>query len=157
VLDLFRRRLIQASIDGNITPDLVATLYGPGGPMLRYLARAATEDTAVTSQLLDEMAEGNEEFLSATWPERFPPGAQVTRDTATAMSAMNGGTVVLHQFMARRMGLEPWKDIGSPRIGMAMLNVYRALGELLSSATGDQLTHALTAYREQTQPLTEET
>lgn len=157
VLDLFRRRLVQASIDGDITPDLLATLYGPGRPMLRYLARAATEDPSVTSQLLDELAAGNEEFLSATWPDRFPPGAQKTRDTATAMSAMNGGTVVLHQFMARRMDLEPWKDIGSPRIGTAMVNAYRALGELLSSPAGDQLTDALAGYWEQAQHLTGET
>jgi AcrR family transcriptional regulator len=152
VLDLFRRRLVRASIDGDVTPDLLATVYGPGGPMLRYLARAATEDSAVTSQLLDEMAEGTEEFLSSTWPKRFPPGAQETRDAATAMSAMNAGTIVLHQFMARRMGLEPWKDIGSPRIGTAMLNVYRALGELLTSAAGDQLSSALAADWEQPRP-----
>jgi AcrR family transcriptional regulator len=152
VLDLFRRRLIRASIEGDITPDLLATLYGAGGPMLRYLARVAVEDSPVTDQLLGEMAAGNEEFLSATWPERFPPDAQVTRDTATVMSAMNGGTVVLHEYVARRMGLEPWTDIGSPRIGTAMLNVYRALGELLSSAVGDQLAGALATYRERATP-----
>jgi AcrR family transcriptional regulator len=148
VLDLFRRRLVQASIDGDVTPDLLASVYGAGVPMLRYLARAAAEGSAVAGELLDEMAAGNEEFLSATWPERFPPGSQAARDAATIMSAMNGGTVVLHEYVARRMGLVPWTDIDSPRIGTAMFQVYIALGELLSSAAGGQLADALATYHE---------
>ena len=149
VLDLFRRRLVQASIDGAVTPDLLASVYGAGVPMLRYLARAAVEGSPAAAALLDEMAAGNEEFLSATWPDRFPSGSQVARDAATVMSAMNGGTVVLHEFVAGRMGLDPWTDVDSPRIATAMFHVYIALGELLSSTAGDQLADALDAYHQQ--------
>jgi AcrR family transcriptional regulator len=149
VLDLFRRRLVRASIEGNITPDLLATVYSAGVPMMRYLARAAAEGFPVATELLGEMASGNEEFLTATWPERFPAGSQTARDAAVVMSAMNGGAIVLHEHLARLMGLDPWEDIGSPRIGMAMFNVYIALGEVLSSAAGDQLADAVTAYQQQ--------
>jgi AcrR family transcriptional regulator len=148
VLDLFRRRLVRASIVGGLTPDFLATVYGAGAPMLRYLSRAAVEGSQGAAELLDEMASGNEEFLTATWPERFPAGSQAARDAAAVMSAMNGGTIVLHEHLARQMGLDPWDDIGSPRIGMAMFNVYTALGELLSSTAGDQLADAVATYQE---------
>ena len=36
--------------------------------------------------------------------------------------------VSLHPLVARRLGLEPWTDIGSHRIGIAMFDVYEAMG-----------------------------
>lgn len=145
VLALFRRRLVRASVQGEITPGFLAVVYQEGTPLLRYLARAVVDGSPAAAEVIDQMVAGNEEFLTASWPERFPAGSQKARDAATVLSAMNGGTVLLHEQVARLMGLTPWTDIASPRIGMAMFEVYTALAEYMTSAAGQQLRAAVTA------------
>ena len=89
------------------------------------------------------MAAGTEGFLSGTWPERFPPGSARTRDAAAVLVAQAAGTLILHEHVARQMGLDARNDILSPRIGLAQLNVYEALGEYVSSGFGDKIRAAI--------------
>ena len=157
LLDLFRRRLIQASLDGEINPNLLDAVYTQGTPMLRYLARCLVDGTPGATAVMEELVGGNERFLTSTWPDRFPPGSEVAHDTAVVMSAMNGGTVILHEQVARLMGLRPWVDLRSPRIGMAMVAVYTSLAELIGSQAGDQLTEAIESLDQSPQPPEETT
>jgi AcrR family transcriptional regulator len=145
VLELVRRK-ITATQTGEITqPGFAASLYAAAGPVIRYLARAVVDGSGAGAALVDELVDGTERYLSATWPDRFPSGAQRTRDAAVVFVAQSAGTLVLHEHVARRMGLEPWTDIASPRIGLAQLDVYEAIGGLVASGFGDRVREAAAA------------
>jgi AcrR family transcriptional regulator len=142
VLDLVRRKL-RAAQNGELTsPSFLAALYAAAPPLMGYVARAVVDGSSAGAALLDEMAAGTEEFLSRTWPERFLPGSGRTRDAAAVLVAQSAGTLVLHEHVARRMGLDARRDIVSPRIGLAQLDVYEALGEYVASGFGDQIREA---------------
>ena len=150
VLELVRRKL-RAVREGEITsPGFLAALYAASPQLVRYLARAAAESSPAAATLLDEVAAASAAFLTTTWPERFPAGAQRTRDAAAVLVAQTVGTIVLHEHVARQMGLEAWRDVLSPRIGLAQLDVYEALGQFTSSGWGDQIRAAVAGYQAQT-------
>jgi AcrR family transcriptional regulator len=150
VLELVRRKL-RATQDGEITnPSFLAALYAAGRPLVRYLARAAVDSSPAAATLLDEIVAGSEVFLSATWPKRFPPGSQRTRDAAAVLVAQSAGTIVLHEHVARQMGLDARNDVMSPRIGLAQLDVYEAIGEYVASEFGNQIRDAAARYQAQT-------
>jgi AcrR family transcriptional regulator len=150
VLELVRRKLEAVRDDGLTNPGFLAALYSAGRPLMRYLARAAVESPSTAAPLLDEIVRGSEVFLSATWPQRFPPGSQRSRDAAAVLLAQTMGTIVLHEQVARQMGLDAWTDILSPRIGLAQLDVYEALGEYVGSGWGDRMREAVARYDTQT-------
>ncbi|HEY7283391.1 MAG TPA: TetR family transcriptional regulator [Actinomycetota bacterium] len=143
VMDLVRQKLM-ATRDGSITnPAFLAGLSAAAPPLVRYLARAIVDGSPAAASLVDELAAASESFLSTTWPERFPPGSVRARDAATVLVAQSTGTLVLHEQVARLMGLEPWRDILSSRIGLAQLDVYEAIGEVVSSELGARLREAV--------------
>ncbi len=136
VMDLVRQKL-AATRDGSITsPAFLAGLYAAAPPLVRYLARAIVDGSPAAASLVDEVVAASEAYLSTTLPERFPAGSTRARDAAAVLVAQTAGTMVLHEHVARLMGLEPWKDIVSPRIGLAQLDVYEAIGEVVSSELG---------------------
>ncbi|HEU4354718.1 MAG TPA: TetR family transcriptional regulator [Actinomycetota bacterium] len=146
VLELVRRK-IEATRTGEITqPTFVAALYAAAVPVVRYLAKAVVDGSAAGATLVDELVAGTEQYLGANWPERFPPGAGRTRDAAVVLVAQTAGTLVLHEHVARLMGLEAWTDIASPRIGLAQLDVYEAVGGLVASGFGDRLREAVATH-----------
>jgi AcrR family transcriptional regulator len=139
VLELVRRK-IAATEDGEITnPSFLAAMYAAAPPLVRYFGRAVVDGSPAAATLVDEIVAGTEAFLATTWPERFPPGSRRTRDAAAVLVAQSAGTIALHEHVARQMGLEAWKDIVSPRIGLAQLDVYEAIGEYASSGFADQI------------------
>jgi TetR/AcrR family transcriptional regulator, regulator of cefoperazone and chloramphenicol sensitivity len=149
VLDLVRRK-IRATETGEITnPDFMATLYAMAPPLVRYVARAVVDGSSAGAALVDEIAAGTAQFLSATWPERFPSGSPRTRDAAAVLVAQSAGTIVLHEHVARQMGLRPWRDIVSPRIGLAQLDVYEAIGEFVAAGWGAQIRDVVAAVDRQ--------
>jgi AcrR family transcriptional regulator len=142
VLELVRRKL-RATQGGDLTnPTFLAGLYAAAPPLMRYVARAVFDGSSAGAALLDEIAAGTEEFLTITWPERFAPGSSRTRDAATVLVVQSAGTLVLHEHVARRMNLDAGQDIGSPRIGLAQLDVYEALGEYVASGFGERIRDA---------------
>jgi AcrR family transcriptional regulator len=149
VLELVRRK-IRAIDTGELTnPGFLAILYGAAPALARYVARAVVDGSSAGVALMDEMSATTESFLSGTWPERFPVGSQRTRDAAAALVAQTVGTIVLHDHVARKMGLDAWTDVMSPRIGLAQLDVYEALGEFVSSGWGERVREAVARYETQ--------
>jgi TetR/AcrR family transcriptional regulator, regulator of cefoperazone and chloramphenicol sensitivity len=147
VIEMFRRRTTRGAMSGEITkPDFIAELYDASPPLLRYLARAAVDGGPAAAAVLDELAAGAEEFLSSTWPERFPRGSQRARDSAAVMCAMHTGVIVLQGHLSRQMGTD--LDADSTRIGLAMVDLYAAMGEFVTSDTGRLMTDAVTQYRD---------
>jgi AcrR family transcriptional regulator len=143
VLELVRRKM-RVTESGEITsPRVLASLYAAGRPLARYLARAAVERSPAAAELLDEIAAHTERFLGATWPERFPLGSQRARDAAAVLVAQSAGTLVLHDHVARQMGLDDRTDALSPRIGLAQLDVYEAIGEFVASGFGERVRAAV--------------
>jgi len=148
VLDLVRRKL-EATQDGRIaSPDFLAALYESGRPLVRYLSRTIAERSSAT--LFDELAGGTEMFLTTTWPDRFPLGSPRTRDAAAVLVSQSAGTLVLHEHLARRMGLDPTNDVLSPRIGLAQLDVYQVIGGYVGSEIGRRIRDAAERYAAQT-------
>lgn len=148
VIDVLRRRTTRGAVSGEITkPEFIADLYESSPLLLRYLARAAVDGGPAAAAVLDELASGAEEFLTHTWPERFPPGAQRSRDAAAVMCAMHLGVIVLHDHLARQMDTD-LEGVNSTRIGLAMVDLYAAMGEFATSDTGRLMTDAVTQYRD---------
>lgn len=148
VIEVFRRRTTEGVESGDITkPDFMAGLYEATPPLLGYLRRAAVEGGPAAAAVLDEFTAGAEEFLSATWPQRFVRGSQRARDAAAVMCAMHTGVIMLHDHLARQMGTD-LAGADATRTGLAMADLYTAIGEFMTSATGRQITDAVTHYRD---------
>lgn len=148
VVEVFRRHTVQGAASGDISkPDFMAGLYEASPPLIRYLARAAVEGGPAAAAVLDEIAAGAEEFLTRTWPERFPSGSQHAGDAAAVMCAMHTGVIMLHDHLARQMGSD-LVGAEATRIGLAMFDVYAAMGEFTASDTGRQIADAVTQYRD---------
>jgi AcrR family transcriptional regulator len=151
VLDVVRRE-IEATRDGTITdPGFLAGLYSVAPPLIRYVARAVGDASPAGARLLEQMATGAEEFLTDTWPDRFPGGSIRTRDAATALVAQTAGAIVLHEYVARRMGLVPWDEIATPRIGLAQIDVYEALGAYVKAGFGERIRDAAAELEKRTE------
>jgi AcrR family transcriptional regulator len=147
VIDVFRRRTTRGAISGEITkPEFMADLYDASPHLMRYLARAAIEGGPAAVAMLDELTSGAEEFLTCTMPERFPSDSQRARDAAAVMCAMHTGVIMLQDHLSRQMGSDI--DADPTRIGLAMVDVYAAVGEFVTSDVGQQMTDAITDYRE---------
>jgi TetR/AcrR family transcriptional regulator, regulator of cefoperazone and chloramphenicol sensitivity len=147
IVDVFRRRLTRAAADGDLgEPGFMAELYETSAPLLRYLARALVDGSPAAAAVFDELTAGAEDFLSATWPERFPPGSTKTREAAGVMAAMHSGTIVLHGHLARQTGFDPLEPAHASRTGLAMLDLYAAMGEFAGSATAERIAESATAY-----------
>jgi TetR/AcrR family transcriptional regulator, regulator of cefoperazone and chloramphenicol sensitivity len=148
VIEVLRRRTTRGAVGGEITkPEFIADLYNASPLLLRYLARAAVDGGPAAAAVLDELASGAEEFLTHTWPERFPPRSQQARDSAAVMCATHLGVIVLQDHLARQMGTD-FEGADSTRIGLAMVNLYAAMGEFFTSDTGRLMTDAVTQYRD---------
>ncbi|MFA5608227.1 MAG: helix-turn-helix domain-containing protein [Leucobacter sp.] len=148
VIEVFLRRTTQGVATGDIaTPEFIAALYEATPPLTSYLARAAVEGGPPAAAILDEFTAGAEEFLSATWPERFPSGSPRARDAAAVMCAMHTGVIMLHDHLARQMGTD-LDGAGTTRIGLAMADLYAAMGQYMASGAGRQITDAVTEYRD---------
>lgn len=140
---------MRALEDGTIgTSSFMAEFLSIAPPTLRYLSRALAESSPAASQLFEQIVTATEEFLTSQWPDRFPSNSQGRRDVATAIGAMQIGTVVLHPLVAERLGLTPWEDIAHPRIGAAMVGAYTVMGEFLQSPLGEQLRAAVQSAEE---------
>ncbi|MPZ15946.1 MAG: TetR family transcriptional regulator [Chloroflexi bacterium] len=149
VVDLILTKM--AAIDaGKLTnPRFLSFMYTASPPLLRYMARAFVDHSPAAADLLDKMVTLTGEFLTTTWPERFPSGSPRLHDAAVVFVTQGIGTLVLHEHVARQLGLETWKDILSPRISLAQLDVYEAMGEYLSGGFVDELRDAVAASQEQ--------
>lgn len=147
VIEVLRQQTTRGAANGDITkPDFIADLYETSPPLLRYLARATIEGGPAAAELLDELTAGAEEFLTSRWPERFAPGSARARDAAAVMCAMHTGVVVLHDQLARQMNAD-LDGADATRIGLAMVDVYSAVGEFVTSDTGKKMTDSVTQYR----------
>jgi AcrR family transcriptional regulator len=144
VIEAFRRRLTTAVEDGELgDPDFMATLHETSAPLLRYVARATVDGTPAAAFVFDQLAAGAEDFLTSTWPDRFEPGSQRAKDAAAVMAAMHSGTIVMHLHLARWLGVDPLDREHSTRIGMSIFDIYTAMGEYVTSETGEQIKAAV--------------
>lgn len=126
-----------------IKPDFMEQLFAQSSPVIRYIARAMVEDSEVASTLFDTSAGVAEEFLVGIAPERFPAGSAKACDAAAVMTAMHMATVVLHSHLSRRMGGDVLAPENSPRIGMALFDIYAAMGEFAASGVGEGIRSAV--------------
>ncbi|MFV9636452.1 TetR/AcrR family transcriptional regulator [Mycobacterium neumannii] len=148
VVEIFRRRTAQGALTGEITNrQFIADLFEASPLLIRYLARAAVDGGPAAAAVLDELAAGAQEFLTHTWPERFPPGSRLARDAAAVMCAMHSGVLLLHDQLARQMG-SSLEGTDSTRIGLAMVELYAAMGEFATSDAATQMTDAIVQYRD---------
>lgn len=144
VLDVFQQQLMQSVDDNALTnPDVMAALYTASTPLIRYLARAMVDGSPAAAHVFAEMTATTEAFLSTRWPERFPPDSPKAHDRAAVMTAMHLGTIVLHEHLAAQFGVDPLEREHSPQIGLAIFDIYSAMGEYTTSAFGDQVREAV--------------
>ncbi|GAA3089422.1 TetR/AcrR family transcriptional regulator [Nonomuraea salmonea] len=135
-------RLVGRSKDEVAKPDPggLAALYDGSEPMARYLARALVDGSPAADAFFEGAVRVTEEFLTGTWPDRFPAGSAKARDAAAVMSAMHAGTIVLHGHLGRRMGVNVLSGEHATAIGAAMADVYAAMGDFVRSPAGRRIT-----------------
>lgn len=149
VLAYLRLKVSGDEPDGGFSdPDFIGLLYDTAMPVVPYLARVALETDERAAALFDEIAQVTAAWLTAHWPDRFAQGSERTRDATAVMVAMSLGTVTFHHQLARGMGLPADDAMPSPRVAIATLDVYRAMGEYLGSPPGTQLQEAVDTYYE---------
>jgi TetR/AcrR family transcriptional regulator, regulator of cefoperazone and chloramphenicol sensitivity len=96
--------------------------------------------------MVDQVMAKGEEFLTSGWPDRFVAGSPRTRDAAAVMIAINTSTMVLQEHLARRMDVQPWSEAAIRRIGMALFDVFEAIGDMVDSDMWRELRAAVDAY-----------
>ncbi|MFW5415687.1 TetR/AcrR family transcriptional regulator [Nocardiopsis sp. CNT-189] len=128
-------------------PDFLSRMFRQSPLVLRYVARLMVDGSPSAAAFFDSGAEATEEFLSRTWPDRFPPGSGRTRDAAAVMAAMHQATVVLHEHLSRRMGGDVLAPENTARIGLAMFDVYTSMAEFAASETGAAVRDAARAHQ----------
>lgn len=148
VVDALGRRLTAAATAGSLVESgLLAELFATSGPLLRYLSRATVDGSPAAERVFDQLAAGTAEFLGATWPERFPPGSTAAISAAAVMTAMHTGTVVLHEHIARHLGVDPLDSAHTNRIGTAMFDVYAAMADFAASPEGKRIRESTADHR----------
>lgn len=144
VTEVFRDRLLALEDSGQLaSPNVLAGLVGEAPALMRYLARAAVEDSPAASAVFDALASGAEQFLTAQWPARFPPGGQATRDAAAVMTAMHSGMAILLGQLVRRLDADSAAELMVGRLGLAAMDLYSAVGQYMDSEVGQQMRASL--------------
>ncbi|MEU8403482.1 TetR/AcrR family transcriptional regulator [Nonomuraea sp. NPDC048892] len=133
----------------DVSPDFLKGMYEASELSVRYLARALVEGSPVAAELFDEGAETAERFFAGTWPNEFAPGGAKVRERAVAMAAMHLGTIVLHEHMSRRLGIDVLQRANTGLLGTAMIDVYAHMGQWIATQQGDQLRQAVTEVNEE--------
>jgi TetR/AcrR family transcriptional regulator, regulator of cefoperazone and chloramphenicol sensitivity len=136
------RKLERDEYDG----DFVSSLYESSATVMRYIARGLTEGWPGMASMFDQAAGDSERWLSATWPDRFPPGSQVARTHGAVLATMSLGTLALHSHLARWAGvdtLEPGQE--HVRSG-AMIEVIMRMAEFFETSAGRSMRAALADY-----------
>ncbi len=127
-------------------PGFAAALYAKSPLLVRYVIRAFLEGTPAAATLFDLMVSATERFLSATDPDRFPPGSARARDGATLMGAMHLGPAILHEQVSRRTGVHVLDESAAPQLGLVILDLYTVMARWIDSDTGQQARAAVAAY-----------
>ncbi|MFI7617621.1 TetR/AcrR family transcriptional regulator [Nonomuraea terrae] len=136
----------------DVSPEFLRGMYEASGLSVRYLARALVEGSPVAAALFDEGAEAAERFFAATWPEEFSPGEARVRERAAVMAAMHLGTIVLHQHLSRRLGIDVLQGANSSLIGTALADVYAHMGQWIAAEQGGRLRQAVTDFHTKEHP-----
>lgn len=148
VIDAFRRQLTSAAADGELGDSgFLSSLSETSPPLLRYLARVAVDGTPASAFVFDQLAGGAEDFLTATFPDRFEAGSYRAKVTAAVMAAMHSGTIVMHTHLARWLGTDPLARDDSS-VALSILDLYAAMGEFVGSETGEQIRTAVAARQQ---------
>lgn len=138
----------QRALEEDTTaPGFLDSMYRASSPSTRYLARALVDGSPTAAELFDTGAELAERFLTGHDPDRYPPGAATTRDSAAVMGAMQLSTLALHTHIGRRMGVDPLEPANTPRMVAAMVEVYSATNAFLSGEQGRPISGAATTPR----------
>jgi AcrR family transcriptional regulator len=124
-------------------PGFVAGMYPSSELSTRYLARALVDGSPAAAALFDAGSALAERWLSTRWPERFPPGSARVRDTAATMSSMHLGTLVLHEHLSRRMGVNVLDRAHAHRIALGIADTYATMSAFLDSPEGADLRSAV--------------
>lgn len=124
-------------------PGFVAGMYPSSELSTRYLARALVDGSPAAAALFDSGAALAERWLSTRWPERFPPGSARVRDAAATMSSMHLGTLVMHEHLSRRMGVNVLDRAHAHRIALGIADTYAAMSAFLDSPDGADLRSAV--------------
>ncbi|MFD9950592.1 TetR/AcrR family transcriptional regulator, partial [Nonomuraea sp. NPDC059023] len=96
----------QVQDSSDVTPEFIRGMFEASELSVRYLARALVEGSPVAEAIFDEGAGAAERFLTDNWPDDFPSDGATTRERAAVMAAMHLSTIVLHQHLTRRFGID---------------------------------------------------
>jgi AcrR family transcriptional regulator len=155
VLDMIHTK-VDALDAGTLTdPAVLSGLMAVAPLVQRYVGRALVDGSDAVQGLIDEVMDQMEAYLTSTSPDRYPEGARVTRDTATVMAAVNTSIMVLQPMVAERLGVEPWTDEAIMRIGMAMLDTFEFIADMVASDFWRELRSGVSAYEPSSKEQTE--
>ena len=92
-------------------------------PILRYLARALTEDSPTAATLFDEIVELTEAHLSNLEDAESYSWRAPMSDQAAVYTAMKLGVIVLHSHLSRNLDVDTLTPEGIARVQPAMLDI----------------------------------
>jgi AcrR family transcriptional regulator len=139
----------RAAAGAGSRPDFATAIYAASELSTRYLARALVEQSPAAAALFDAGTALAETWMSTQWPERFPPGSARVRDAAAAMGAMHLGTLVLHEHLSRRLGVNVLDQVHTHRLAAGIVDVYAAMSAFLDSPDGADLRSSVEKAREE--------
>ena len=104
------------------------------------------DGSAQIAELVTQVMDITEMFLTTSAPERFAPGTRKTRDAAAVIFSINTSTMVLQDHLARRMDMEPFSEAALRRVGQATLDAWEAIADMVDSDWWRGLRAAVDAY-----------
>lgn len=142
--------VVRGAADGVADPEALAALLDGSERGIRYLARALVDGTPAAAAFFSAATGVTAEFLSASWPERFPAGSPRARAAAAAMTAMHTSTIVMHEHLSRELGVDVLARENTV-LGVAISDVYAAMGEFAETAAGRNVAEAIAERTEESE------
>lgn len=92
-------------------------------PILRYLARALTEDSPTAATLFDEIVELTEAHLANLEDAESSSWGAPMSDQAAVYTAMKLGVIVLHSHLSRNLDVDTLTPEGIARVQPAIVDI----------------------------------
>jgi TetR/AcrR family transcriptional regulator, regulator of cefoperazone and chloramphenicol sensitivity len=120
-LDQLMRIKERAVLEGELSnPAFMPAMHPTVVLLMRYLTRSMVNGSPAAAALFDRMVDLGEEWIEKHYPGQFGD----PRGVAALITAMQSGTLVMHDHLSRALGADVLSTDGYARMGRAAVDLY---------------------------------
>lgn len=128
--------------------DFIESLYAASRSVMRYMVRGLAEDWPGARRLFDDAVGWYARWFSQHWPDQLPEGSEESEVQGAVLAGMMLGPLVLHEHVARWLGVDPLDPGRYPTVMMAVVDASARMGEYLASPEGRSVREAAAEFEQ---------